>query len=155
MRPKYVASCSFGKDSIATILLALENKEPLDEVVHCEVMFDKNISGEVPEHRNFIYNKAIPFMQNKGLKVIVLREPGKTYVSEFTRVIWRGKRAGRIKGFPLCGKCNIQRELKLAAIDRYKKNLPENTMQYIGIAADEQNRLLQRLYRAGFKIHQE
>ena len=28
MRPKYVASCSFGKDSIATILLALENGEP-------------------------------------------------------------------------------------------------------------------------------
>ena len=25
MSPKYVASCSFGKDSIATILLALEH----------------------------------------------------------------------------------------------------------------------------------
>ena len=33
---KYVASCSFGKDSLATILLALMHSEPLDEVVYCE-----------------------------------------------------------------------------------------------------------------------
>lgn len=57
---KYIASCSFGKDSIATILLAREHNEPLDEIVYCEVMFDENISGELPEHRDFIYNVAIP-----------------------------------------------------------------------------------------------
>ena len=51
---KHIASCSFGKDSLATILLALEHGEPLDEAVYCEVMFDKTISGEVPEHRDFI-----------------------------------------------------------------------------------------------------
>lgn len=40
MKPKiHIASCSFGKDSIATILLALENNEPLDRVVFSEVMF--------------------------------------------------------------------------------------------------------------------
>lgn len=27
----HIASCSFGKDSLATILLALEHGEPLDE----------------------------------------------------------------------------------------------------------------------------
>lgn len=43
---KYIASCSFGKDSMATILLAREHNEPLDEIVYCEVMFDENISGE-------------------------------------------------------------------------------------------------------------
>ena len=51
MSPKHVASCSFGKDSIATILLALEHSEPLDEAVYCEVMFDDDTSGEVPEQR--------------------------------------------------------------------------------------------------------
>ena len=40
-RPKYVASCSFGKDSIAAILLAKEHDEPLDEAVYCEVMKKK------------------------------------------------------------------------------------------------------------------
>lgn len=41
MKPSiYIASCSFGKDSIATILLALENGEPLDRVVFAEVKAD-------------------------------------------------------------------------------------------------------------------
>ena len=34
---KYISSCSFGKDSLATIILAKERGDPLDEVVYCEV----------------------------------------------------------------------------------------------------------------------
>lgn len=30
---KYIASCSFGKDSLAMVLLLLEKKYPLDEVI--------------------------------------------------------------------------------------------------------------------------
>lgn len=56
-RPRYIASCSGGKDSVATILLAAEKNEPLDEVIYSEVMFDQEISGEVPEHRDFIHQK--------------------------------------------------------------------------------------------------
>ena len=41
--PKFIASCSFGKDSLATILLAKEHGEPLDEAVYCEVMFDNTL----------------------------------------------------------------------------------------------------------------
>ena len=73
MSPKHVASCSFGKDSIATILLALEHSEPLDEAVYCEVMFDDTTSGEVPEHQAFIYQVAIPFLEKLGVPVRVLR----------------------------------------------------------------------------------
>ena len=43
-RPKFIASCSFGKDSLAAILLAKEHGEPLDEAVYCEVMFDKDMT---------------------------------------------------------------------------------------------------------------
>ena len=37
---------------MATVLLALEHNEPLDEILFTEVMFDhaRNISGEIPEH---------------------------------------------------------------------------------------------------------
>ena len=35
---KYIASCSFGKDSLATVILAKEHGEPLDEIVYCEVI---------------------------------------------------------------------------------------------------------------------
>ena len=42
-RPKFIASCSFGKDSLATILLAKEHGEPLDEAVYCEVIDRKSV----------------------------------------------------------------------------------------------------------------
>ena len=72
---KYIASCSFGKDSIATILLALENGEPLDRVVFAEVMFDheRGISGEIPEHIGWVYSTAIPKLQELGVQVDVVR----------------------------------------------------------------------------------
>ena len=82
-RPKFIASCSFGKDSLAAILLAKEHGEPLDEAVYCEVMFDKDISGEVPEHRDFIYETAIPALERMGVKIIILRSE-KTYVNRST-----------------------------------------------------------------------
>ena len=49
---RYVCSCSFGKDSLATVLLALEHGAPLDAVVFCEVMYDleRGISGEDRSH---------------------------------------------------------------------------------------------------------
>ena len=53
-----------GKDSIATILLALRYREPLDEAVYCEVMFDQPYRpARWPEHRDFIYGTAIPALE--------------------------------------------------------------------------------------------
>ena len=46
-----------------------------------------------------------------------------------------------LSGFPLSGRCTIQRDCKLAPIRAYHKTLPPDTMQYIGIAADEPKRL--------------
>ena len=140
-RPKFIASCSFGKDSLATILLAKEHGEPLDEAVYCEVMFDKDISGEVPEHRDFIYGTAIPSLERMGVKIIVLRSE-KTYVELFTGRVTRGPKKGMVRSFPLCGKCAVQRDCKIRPIQRYQKGLPPGTVQYIGIAQDEQERLL-------------
>ena len=141
-RPMYIASCSFGKDSVATALLAIEHGEPLDEIVYCEVMFDERISGEIPEHIDFIYNTAIPYFEKHGIKTRVLRSDRHTYVSSFTREIQRGKHAGKIKAFPLCGMCCIQRDCKLPPLEKYKRALPDGTISYIGIAKDEQERLL-------------
>lgn len=73
MSNKHIASCSFGKDSLASILLAVEHDEPLDEAVYCEVMFDRSISGEIPEHADFIYNKAIPALKGYGINTVILR----------------------------------------------------------------------------------
>lgn len=138
---KYLASVSFGKDSLATILLAKEHGEPLDEAVYCEVMFDKTISGEVPEHRDFIYSRAIPALERMGVRVVILRSE-KTYVDLFTGRITRGPKKGMVRSFPICGRCAVQRDCKVRPIKRYQKTLPPSTVQYLGIAKDEQERLL-------------
>ena len=94
-RPKYVASCSGGKDSVATLLLAAQHKEPLDEAVFSEVMFDQNTSGEVPEHRDFIYDRLKPFCEKElGIKFTILHAD-KTYDEVFHHVITRGPHKGK------------------------------------------------------------
>lgn len=143
---KYIASCSFGKDSIATILLAREHNEPLDEIVYCEVMFDENISGELPEHRDFIYNLAIPKFEEWGYKVTVLRAD-RNYSSIFNSIITKSRveeRNGKKYGFPLSLGCWVNSRCKTPPIDNYWKNQGEQYTQYVGIAVDEPKRL-QRL----------
>lgn len=141
---KYIASCSFGKDSIATILLAREHNEPLDEIVYCEVMFDKDTSGEPPEHRDFIYNVAIPKFEEWGYKVTVLRAE-KTYMDVFYNVVKSPRkhmdRKGKFSGFAMSGKCNVQRDCKLKPIKNYWGKQAKDVVQYIGIAVDEPKRL--------------
>lgn len=51
---KYIASCSFGKDSLAMLIKIKELGMPLDEVVYCDIRFDNNISGEMPKMAEFI-----------------------------------------------------------------------------------------------------
>lgn len=63
---KHILTCSFGKDSIATALLALQHGEPLDELVYSEVMFSDTVSGELPEHKRFIYETAIPYFEKEA-----------------------------------------------------------------------------------------
>ena len=137
---KHMANCSFGKDSLATVLLALEHGEPLDEVVYCEVMFDEHISGEVPEHRDFIHDRAIPFLEGNGIKVVMLRSPI-TFIQSFYRVLKKGANVGKLNAWPLCGHCCIQRDCKLPPLRAYQRSLDKDTVQYIGIASDEDARL--------------
>lgn len=140
---KYIASCSFGKDSLAQIILAYENKEPLDLIIYSEVMFDNknNISGEVPEHRDFIYNIAIPKIEKEfGYKVLVVRSE-LDFLSEFHRVITRGKHKGMIRAFPIGCKCCINRDCKMPPIRKFYKTIKDDYKQYVGIAIDEPKRL--------------
>lgn len=140
----YVASCSFGKDSIAQVILAHKHNEPLDLIVYSEVMFDEKISGEIPEHRDFIYNKAIPRFESWGYTVKVLRS-NETYMKCFNKVVRKSKvqeRIGKKYGFPMAGKCLINDRCKVGAIRSFFKDVDmSKTIQYIGIALDEPKRL--------------
>lgn len=75
------------------------------------------------------------------------------YAPNGTTAIFRkcrrgGRHAGRIYGFPLGGKCFINRDCKIAPIRKYLAEIAGGPLraqtrivQYIGIAADEPLRL--------------
>lgn len=141
---KYIASFSGGKDSTASIILAHEHGEPLDLILFCEVMFDKDTSGELPEHITFIKEKCIPLFQEWGYETKILHAQ-KTYMDQFNHVLERSKdpdRIGKRAGFPMAGKCWANRDLKVKPINDFYKSMDPNLVtQYIGIAADEPKRL--------------
>ncbi len=62
-RPRHIASCSGGRTGEQPFSLLRKKNEPLDEVIYSEVMFDQEISGEVPEHRDYIHQKLKPFVE--------------------------------------------------------------------------------------------
>lgn len=138
---KYVACCSFGKDSLAQIIVAKEHNEPIDAVIYSEVMFTDEISGEFPEHRDFIYNVAIPKLKELyGLETIVLRST-QTMWKDFHTIRVRGSTEGLLRGFPIPGACTINRDCKIPPIRNYLNAQDDEIIQYVGIAADEPKRL--------------
>lgn len=147
---KYIASWSGGKDSTASIILAHEHNEPLDLIIFSEVMFNENISGELPEHIDFIKNKAIPVFESWGYEVKILHSD-KTYMDCFHHIATKGKRMGRKLGFPMAGKCLINRDCKMPQIRSFLKEIGEPFIQYIGIAVDEPIRM-NRIADAGDKV---
>lgn len=143
MKKRFVVSLSGGKDSMDTVLLGLEHNEPLTDAVWCEVMFDNDISGEIPEHRDFMYSTVIPFLQREKIEFHIVRSP-KTLVELFQKVVsGDGPWAGKIWSWPLCGRCYVNRDLKVRPIQRYLRSTfaGYDTTQYIGIADDEVERL--------------
>ena len=131
---EYLSMCADTLDFYA------EHGEPLDELVYSEVMFSDTVSGELPEHKRFIYETAIPYFEKRGIPTRVLRGQ-KTYLDCFYHIVSRGNAEGKLASFPLTGRCSIQRDCKLPPIRTYQKTLPQDTVYYLGIAADEPIRL--------------
>lgn len=142
----YSLSWSGGKDSTASIIIAHENNEPIDSIVFVEVMYDikRNISGENPEHIDFIRNKAKPLFESWGYKVHILRAET-DYLHFFNRIIEHPRKhedhRGKAFGFPTYGMCGAKRDLKLKPLSDFYKNINKEVVQYVGICADEPKRL--------------
>lgn len=136
---EYFCSWSGGADRTATALLAIEHGEPLTALVYCEVMFDNEISGEVPEHAEFMSNVAIPYFEKMGVNVIRLRST-KTFCDYFYWPITRGKEKGKLHGFPMSRKCSVKRDCKLPPLRDFIRSHKDATW-YLGIAFDEDRRL--------------
>jgi len=153
---KYICCWSGGKDSTASIILAHEHNIPLDLILFSEVMYDnrRGISGENPLHMDFIRYVAKPMFESWGYEVVILR--GKTdYLDNFYSVVENPRKnidnKGKYRGFPASKACSIKRDCKEKPIKEYLKALNEPYVQYVGICADELERL-ESLHNDGSKI---
>lgn len=138
MNKKYVASVSFGKDSLAMLIKIKELGLPLDEVIYVDIMFDDNISGETPEMASFI-TKAEKILKEK-FNIEVTHLKGITFKEQFYKIKQRGKHIGDNYGFPYTIGAWCNDRLKMQPIKEYLRNQKKQVIQYVGIAYDEPKR---------------
>ena len=131
---KYIASVSFGKDSLAMLLKLLELGWPLDYVV----FYDTGMEFQA------IYNirdKIVPVLENKGIKFVELRPDEPFLFTMFERKVKNRNKEGFHYGYSWCGgKCRWGTTAKNKAIKKFKESLNEPVIDYVGIAADEPER---------------
>lgn len=137
---KRYISWSGGKDSSASIIVCHEKGIKIDGVIFAEVMFDKKrgISGENPEHIEWIYNTAIPIIEKDfGYPVTVLRAD-RDYLDLFYRKVQNSKipeRNSKYSGYAIGGMCKVNL-LKVSPIKKWNKSVGIHE-EIIGIASDE------------------
>lgn len=143
-----VLSLSYGKDSLACLGAIEQLGLPLDRIVHAEVWATDTIQADLPPMVEFKSKADAIIKERWGFEVEHFHSSAYgtekfTYEKGFYRL--KGKksyRAGTITGFPFISKrgawCNS--ELKMAAINAALKST-KDCIQYVGIAADEPERL--------------
>lgn len=132
---KYIASVSLGKDSLAMILLLLEKQYPLDEVI----WYDTGVEFEAI---NTNAEKLKQLLSEYKISFTVLKPKEQFIYSMLEKHVQ--KRNGKIQnGYKWCGGlCRWGTTNKIQAIEEYyKKYQCETIIEYIGIAADETERI--------------
>lgn len=136
---KNIMNFSYGKDSMASLILAETKGIHIDEYVFCEVLFDRDTSGENPLHAEWIpkANERIKELFDREITVVKANE---TYIEKFFTVKQKGNYVGDIYGHPPVKGAWCNNRLKTSVLNRYIKKQGE-CMQYVGIAFDESKRL--------------
>jgi len=129
---KHIASCSFGKDSLAMILLIIEKKLPLDEVVFYD-------TGKEFQAIYDTRDKVLPLLHSLGIKYTELKPQMPFDYKMFEKPVKkRGTNMIHKFGYSWCGgTCRWGTTDKLATLKTY---IGVN-YDYVGIAADEVNRI--------------
>jgi len=134
---QYIASLSYGKDSLAMLEVIKENAMPLDRIVHVEVMATPTISADLPPMVEFKGHADKVIKKRYGIEVERLKAV-KSY-EECFYYVKSGRSShnvGSIYGFPYCIGAWCNSRLKVNIL----KTLHKNNITYIGIASDEPNR---------------
>lgn len=131
-----IFNLSFGKDSMATLLLAIEQGIPIDRVMYCDIRFNNEISGEHPIMAEWIPTAEKRLKELFGVTVDHAYS-GVSFYEQFYKVYKRGSRTGEIYGFPLTLMAWCNQRLKVDAIQKYSNELPPHRTHFVGIAYDE------------------
>lgn len=139
MNKKYIASVSFGKDSLAMLLKLIELNYPLNEVVFYDTGMEFDCIYKIRD-------KIVPILLENNIKYTELKPKESFKYTMFEKPV--KKRNGTTgKGYSWCGgRCRWGTTEKLKAIEKYCKGHYE----YVGIAYDECSRLNKE--RKGNKI---
>lgn len=132
-----IFNLSFGKDSMATLILAAEQGIPIDRVMYCDIRFNDEISGEHPVMAEWIPTAEKRLKELFGVTVDHAYS-GVSFYEQFYKVIQKGKYTGYLYGFPLTLKPWCNDRLKLKAVNKYLSRFEiEDITQFLGIAYDE------------------
>lgn len=136
----YIASVSFGKDSLAMLLLILDDLDrggynwPLDEVV----FFDWGMEFQAIYHNR---DKIIPELEKRGVTFTELHYP-ESFEYMFAEKPVRKKNGNIQSGYSWCGgRTRWGTDRKQSTIRHYYKTIEDDIVEYIGIAADEKKRI--------------
>ena len=126
----YIASCSFGKDSLAMILRLIEENKPLDEVV----FYDTGMEFEAIYK---VRDKILPLLAEKGIKYTEFK-PDRPFMYDMLERPKIKRNGEKVCGDGWCGgACRWGTFAKQRALNKYCGN----NYTYIGLAVDEQRRL--------------
>lgn len=137
---QYVLSLSYGKDSMASLGVVKAMGWPLDRIIHAEVWATDTIPADLPDMVEFKAYADKVILERYGIKVEHFRSRH-TYESYFYRKRGSGKFEGSIVGFPMIRGPWCNGRLKMEAIRLANKSVPQKSVQWVGIAADEKKRL--------------
>ena len=138
----YVASISYGKDSLKMLDVIKTRGLPLDRIITFDVWATDTISADFPEVVEFKKKMDVYIKDKYGIDVehLCAKYPDGskiTYENHFYKVIASGKNKGRIYGFPYTMGAWCNSRLKIGAKKGATKS---NDVNYIGIAYDEPKR---------------
>ena len=138
-----IVGLSGGKDSVATCILLRHLDIPF-KTVTAEVWWKKDITGENPYHYEFMHNVLLPKLNSWGVTTDTIKSDITAY-QYMTTPIKASKehpeRDGKFRGFPICGRCGIQRDCKSRVCERYYKQHTEPYNCIIGLASNEKDRI--------------
>lgn len=137
---KHIAFLSFGKDSMAQVILLKKHGYPLDEVVYVDIRFNNEISGEHPKTAAWIPH-AEEILKNKFNITVKHLTADTTFYDYFYKTKKKGPHEGERWGFPFTVGAWCNSRLKLDVISKYINSLKDDVTQYIGIARDEWSRM--------------